>query len=878
MIRKFFLIIGMLLISFFSFTEVTFARSGVSSLPGEDYLVQPILVIPDDWKSKVTQDKEDAYKNGIRNILTAVQSDYRNILQGPTFNFSEVETKRIGPLNTQNAAHMCDILSKNGLDSVPPANSIPLNFIVGSGKTIDCALGNIAGISHDILENSLHPDNSKDYLWVRKTIAHELGHTFGLSWDGLANAHTCTILTPKQCKETAPEILRGEYPPSTECVSFMSYCQNDSYPMALDNTTANPEIKDLLQSSFITPKFLPPEPKPMPLVKKSNVYSISPSTIKLGSGVQLKIEGSGFGKYDKDLYHIVLLSKSGLSTDGIFWKEEKWTDSKIIVSLEATGKVVPYDTRWQVLIKTQNGEVMPDTDLLLIPPAPASTPKPTETLGVFSISGISSDTVKLNRSFNILGSGFGAQPGGISFVDSSGFSQINRSQYNWSDTNISVIITEALYKTRTQLKLTLTKSTGEKIDSQVIFEPDEISQSSTLTPTPTVQPTESPTLQPTSPSPSSSPPVESLTQNCNLRGGVCFGTTCLVDNDPSGECDPATPLPSASSSPTSTPTSIITPTSTPTSSQNPTPSPSQIPTPTPAPVKKVTKISVINGLQVFDITSNPTQIVDLDLSKSEAVNGIYQVRVQIDYSDGSSKFIPFNFIYQPNANTPTPSPSLSQSEVYCNQIGGACQDSCSGTQTQRGTCEGSTKGNLCCVENTVATPQGNASKCPGDDITRTGVESWGTSCKPGDPDKVLSANNNTACTIASCFLYTKINEYCWYNSGKSYPDYNGCFRKGHGVQITTPPPTPYSAGYQYSSGSTLVTPTPSSSPTSCDTTQLSGSGWSWSYNCDCTTADGQAGHHAICSVNPSQAPECFAGTTFNVSGVTFVNCVRSNLQ
>ncbi len=251
------------------------------------------------------------------------------------------------------------------------------------------------------------------------------------------------------------------------------------------------------------------------------------------------------------------------------------------------------------------------------------------------------------------------------------------------------------------------------------------------------------------------------------------------------------------------------------------PTPTQSETSTASPVKKtVTKITVINGPQVIDITSNPTQEVSLDLSKSEAVNGAYQVRVQIDYSDGSSKFIPFNFIYQPDVNNPSPTstPSLSPSETYCNQLGGVCQTSCTGQfSSQVGTCTGSPNGNLCCAK-PVATPQANASKCPGGSNGGPVGSGWGGSCKPGDPDRILLTNDKTACTVASCYLDTNItpNEYCWYNSGQPYADYAGCWRNGQGVQITTPAPTPYSAGYQYSSGSTLVTPTPSAnaSPTS----------------------------------------------------------------
>lgn len=206
--------------------------------------------------------------------------------------------------------------------------------------------------------------------------------------------------------------------------------------------------------------------------------------------------------------------------------------------------------------------------------------------------------------------------------------------------------------------------------------------------------------------------------------------------------------------------------------------------------KKITAVKINNQ----DLSFPFTMPVSIHLLGNEGTPASFSIPVIISYNDGSSKSLLFTFNYNPNSSISSPSPSvsstpspttnpsstpvlsLSNDEILCQARGGICQASCSGEfSSQIGAC---TDTEICCskpVENPL-----NGSKCPGTEAVNFG---WGGPCRLGETDKALPANGGSACSVASCYFKQDINEYCWYNSGEPYVDYEGC--KAKGVIINT---------------------------------------------------------------------------------------------
>lgn len=196
--------------------------------------------------------------------------------------------------------------------------------------------------------------------------------------------------------------------------------------------------------------------------------------------------------------------------------------------------------------------------------------------------------------------------------------------------------------------------------------------------------------------------------------------------------------------------------------------------------KKIASVKINNEDIVFPFTIP----VRIHLPGEERIAGRYSIPIVITYNDDSSKSLLFTFNYMPvsmsvspspsTSSSPTifssPSPSLSNDEALCQARGGACQVSCTGEfSTQVGACSDTT---VCCSRTLEVSQTG--SKCPGDSPMNFG---WGGSCRLGETDVALPANGGTACSIASCYFNQGINEYCWYNSGEAYQDYEGCKAK-----------------------------------------------------------------------------------------------------
>lgn len=759
--------------------------------PRDNNVVEPILLIPEDWKARVTTQLEEEYKEEILNALGKVQIHYSEILPNNlTFKFEPaVKVKRVGKFTEFKTSHVMDLLQKNGITlDKPPSNKIFIYFVVGSRDlepVTKCVGCREAFVNHQALDDLIPTDDSVVNLGTNpyRAIEHELGHAFGLSIGGAANGHTCSVLEPDHCKEEVRQ--KGNYPPPSECTnSFMSYCNLNKFDIGLNNTLANPEVHDILTSTFINPgKIEAPKPVP-PNATRPKVSNFFPNDVTLGrKDSEITILGSGFGKGPNNPispYAISLISEQNLDSNDIGFYPIEWNDSKIVARLFHRIYSVPgneyrgfkYPTSWYIYIKTENGDASPEQMLTIIPPivaplpsvlpTPTPTPIPTQTPVPSPTANLNVPAGKVHWSDNEFNRGciakggttcIGAlnfqslctESGGISlgqgqsvgcFEDSicckyvtscesltGQCTSVNDPKFRSEPTHDRVFgyCSTDLYDS--------TKSGDESIlcwnkPGQVVLSPTPVAS---INPTPTPTPTVSVS------------PISSADIPCG-DGGICRNGACLVGDsiDPNGVC----PLVQ-----TSTPT----------------------PTPVVVQKKQITKITAVtdDGKVLQEIDPK----VSRSLSFRLPVVGTNNIIVHIYYDDGTERQppIPFIFSYRPPDVT------------LCSAKGGECQASCSSEQDQVGVCSDSSKP-FCCAKK-VAVPSSNASKCQGSGPAASG---WGGSCKVGEPDKTLLVSGGTACSIASCYLNPDINEYCWYNSGTPYPDYKECEAKG--VIISTPIP------------------------------------------------------------------------------------------
>ncbi len=329
------------------------------------YFVKPILVIPADWKDKITSDIiENAYKPAILKGMTQAQQFYAAKLNGHTFNFLN-NVSVIYSSNRTNLEGICcatDVLRRLDVLPTPPNGEIDIAFVVGSADKNSAAYANdsavprtqdIAAINHNALE-ALASDNTTLINDGVDAIAHELGHTFGLTNAGWGGAHPCSISDPSQYIPSIQQSSKKgdiELPPATEWTgSVMGYGSIPLFPnTSFDNSFWNPEIQRIYKSVFINPNgdTAPNPSNPTP----SLITGLSPSQVVLGSSFE--INGSGFGN-DKGS---VILSNPYISQDDLPTIQiTDWSAKNIKVSVAPGSHPQTRQTEWTVTVVTSSGQ------------------------------------------------------------------------------------------------------------------------------------------------------------------------------------------------------------------------------------------------------------------------------------------------------------------------------------------------------------------------------------------------------------------------------------------------------------------------------------------------------------------------------------------
>lgn len=549
---------------------------------GGGYIVKPFLVIPSDWRSRISQDQENTYIKNIQKGMEASRQFYASHLYGHTFDYDPNVQVINSDLPSSNITESgcvvwaLDQLNIPKYDPVDPEKITNLFFIVGSGNIASCAMTTssditdastynlrVAAINHQHLEMLGESDNR----FAVGIISHELGHTFGLSNGGLANGHPCSIIDEDQCKKIPDLGVSIPYPPASECLNSvmgLDYCGSASNlsNLGFDNSDYNPEIRDIYKSPFINPDgssapVLVTPPAPVP----GKITELTPNPIISGS--ELTIRGSGFGR------------DQGLVALGGY-NPVSWTDTEI--------KVVPiiFDkspVTTSLSVRTKIGEWIKSPQDLTIEPSLSSvltTPTPFPTFAPF---GTPAPTVTPSPLTTPVPTPFSATP--------------------------SPFVTPTLSPTPSPAGSIASIKVSNYIDFRTNPPGDSGSSTQTFIVSTSQIPWVKSTLDPSSPV--YILPIYSDGKTGDiLRVPLANGQLYQIPNSPF----------------------IIT---------------AKV-------LKKIVKITVINGSQQTEIASNFTDPIDLNLQ--DGVNDNFHVIVNIYYNDGSSRSIPFNFIYQPN---PTPS-------------------------------------------------------------------------------------------------------------------------------------------------------------------------------------------------------------------------------
>ncbi len=261
--------------------------------------VRGAIVIPADWRDRVSSSDLQTYRQDIYKALIEIQGWYANRLSGHTF-------ARVDPnvvlvysdqtIDDKHPVYAFDAFNMVGgyhlIDYKPSDRSVVWAiWIIGSNNAVSTSDTKNTFMNHTGLIN-LNDSADIDFRNSSKgNVAHELGHSFGLVYSAYSKAHPCSVITDFECTLQAPK----PYPVASETLGDIMGRGAYLYPnTGIQNTTYNPEVQIIYRNSLINPNH-DPAPTPVESLRNvtTNITGSEPNPIE--PGTELTINGLEFG-------------------------------------------------------------------------------------------------------------------------------------------------------------------------------------------------------------------------------------------------------------------------------------------------------------------------------------------------------------------------------------------------------------------------------------------------------------------------------------------------------------------------------------------------------------------------------------------------------
>lgn len=483
----------------------------------QSYIVNAFIVVPSDWRRRIDSSTEQRYKQNFANAIEEAKQFYAKKLNGHTFFYDPNITVIDAPNpigNVKLGEGIPHALATLGLQPEvrdAPYGRVYVFLLIGSsnrgagalGREKDVQAGSTGGqvyLNHEQIEDYGSSNNKIKKIAVGGLI-HELGHVFGLSYNGWAKAHPCSIISKDQCIKLPGLGTTIAYPPESEylnSVMGVGLYGIDSPNVGFNNTIYNPEVQKIYKSPFINPNQDPPPPLESAVSTNATIASISPNPVRVGP--EHSISGSGFG--DRGVL-IIKNSSSNLAD----YRINIWKDSEIRITVLD----VPSQGSYTVSIVNPLGQEIASSQVVIqktISPSltpqssPISSPSPTP----ISVSSFSPNPITVAQEATITGFGFGTIPGEIQFRNPkvAGYPLFEMTLFKkWTNTEIKFDMSSAGFSGKNWY-VSVIAASGARIE---LFQAIEIVKASLPTPTSTPMPsTSTPTTNPTTnQSPSISP-------------------------------------------------------------------------------------------------------------------------------------------------------------------------------------------------------------------------------------------------------------------------------------------------------------------------------------------------------------------------------------
>ncbi len=352
-------------------------------------VVQPILIIPKNWDTRITPEMENKYKQSILDALAEVQTWYSSKANGKTYKYvNKVDVRRIDE-KIGDPTYFNKISDKDDRKDIAQEfwklgnndflfytdDTLHIFWLVGSGEGpgwggytyrngSPARKVSFALMTHEnliSLEKGRDPEQRNVELGI---VAHELGHGFHLVYAGRAKGHPCSEVSINECEGSPP------YPTANEWNGNIMGSQWLYPDTGFTNTTDNPVLEKLYQSLFVNPQ-RDPAPKPIRPPKKAVTNSVTPKNLK--NGQTFEIHGSGFGE---NIGSVFFKSTTGGFEEFKQFTILVWSDKRIIGEILNNADKFPYLRTYftQVITNEFKESVVEGDNVLSIAPQ-VSVPK-----------------------------------------------------------------------------------------------------------------------------------------------------------------------------------------------------------------------------------------------------------------------------------------------------------------------------------------------------------------------------------------------------------------------------------------------------------------------------------------------------------------------